>query len=222
MSMLQLGLQLRLQHALNQLPLVAILRGIRPSEVAACADALYEEGFRLIEVPLNSPDVWQSLDVLAHCLPADALFGAGTVLTMADLQRVRDTGARLVVMPHTDSAMIANAVQAGQEMICMPGVSSVTEALTALNAGARLLKTYPAELITPTVLKAMRTVLPAKAQLFPVGGIDAQNMSAYRKAGADGFGLGGSLYRAGMSVDQLRQSARSLAQAWHNQNSYSE
>lgn len=213
-------LQQHLQQALSTLPLVAILRGIRPSEVGACAQVLYEEGFRLIEVPLNSPQVWQSLDVLARSLPADALFGAGTVLTMPDLQRVRDTGARLVVMPHTDATMIANAVQAGQEMICMPGVSSVTEALCALNAGARLLKMYPAELITPTVLKAMRTVLPAHAQLFPVGGIDAQNMAAYRKAGAHGFGLGGSLYRVGMSVDELRQSARNLAQAWHNQVSF--
>ncbi len=215
-------LQQTLQKALSELPLVAILRGIRPSEVAACADVLYEAGFRLIEVPLNSPDVWQSLAVLARSLPADALFGAGTVLTMDELQRVRDTGARLVVMPHTDAVMIADAVQVGQEMICMPGVSSVTEALAALNAGARLLKMYPAELITPTVLKAMRTVLPTKAQLFPVGGIDAQNMSAYRKAGADGFGLGGSLYRAGMSAEELRKTARNLIQAWHNQNSYSQ
>lgn len=211
------ALQQHLQHALGQLPLVAILRGIRPSEVQACADVLVEAGFRLIEVPLNSPDVWDSLAVLARSLPEDVLFGAGTVLTMADLQRVRDTGARLAVMPHTDATMIANTIQAGQEMICMPGVSSVTEALTALNAGARLLKMYPAELITPTVLKAMRTVLPAQAQLFPVGGIDAQNMHAYRKAGADGFGLGGSLYRVGMSAEELRQSARNLVQAWHNQ-----
>lgn len=210
-------LQENLERALEHLPLVAILRGIRPSEVEAAACALYEEGFRLIEVPLNSPDVWQSLDVLARSLPADVLFGAGTVLTLRDLQRVRETGANLVVMPHTDAALIANTVQAGQEMICMPGVSSVTEALTAWNAGARLLKMYPAELITPIVLKAMRTVLPAQLRLFPVGGIDAQNMQAYRKAGADGFGLGGSLYRVGMSVEELRQSARSLVQAWHNQ-----
>lgn len=209
-------LQENLERALEHLPLVAILRGIRPTEVEAAACALCEEGFRLIEVPLNSPDVWQSLDVLARSLPADALFGAGTVLTLRDLQRVRETGANLVVMPHTDAALIANTVQSGQEMICMPGVSSVTEALTAWNAGARLLKMYPAELITPIVLKAMRTVLPAQLRLFPVGGIDAQNMQAYRKAGADGFGLGGSLYRIGMSVEELRQSARSLVQAWHN------
>lgn len=210
-------LQQNLERAMEQLPLVAILRGIRPSEVQACADVLYEEGFRLIEVPLNSPEVWDSLDVLARSLPKDALFGAGTVLTLRDLQRVRETGANLVVMPHTDAALIANTVQAGQEMICMPGVSSVTEALAAWNAGARLLKMYPAELITPAVLKAMRTVLPAQLRLFPVGGIAAQNMQAYRKAGADGFGLGGSLYRVGMSVEELRQSARKLVRAWHNQ-----
>lgn len=210
-------LQENLERALAQLPMVAILRGIRPAEVEAAACALYEEGFRLIEVPLNSPEVWDSLGRLKSCLPEDALFGAGTVLTLRDLQRVREAGANLVVMPHTDAALIANAVQAGQEMICMPGVSSVTEALAAWNAGARLLKMYPAELITPTVLKAMRTVLPAQARLFPVGGIDAQNMHAYRKAGADGFGLGGSLYRVGMSVEELRLSVRKLVQAWHNQ-----
>lgn len=217
MSTLESTLPQHFQQAINHLPLVAILRGIRPTEVEACATMLYEEGFRLIEVPLNSPDAWTSISLLARCLPADALFGAGTVLKLQEVQQLRALKARLLVMPHTDVKLIA-AANAGAEdderMLCMPGVSTVSEAMAAWNAGAMALKMYPAEMINPAAFKAMRTVLPKQALLFPVGGIAAHNMRAYRQAGANGAGLGGSLYRAGMSLEELQLSARALIRAW--------
>lgn len=203
---------LHLQTALHHLPLIAILRGIRPAEVEHIALSLYRQGFRLIEVPLNSPDALRSIEILRDCLPADALFGAGTVTQLSEVFELHQRQANLVVMPHADLSIVRAAKAA--KMICIPGISSVTEAFAALQAGADALKLYPAELITAPVLKAMRTVLSATPSLFPVGGIGADNMVAYLKAGASGFGLGNSLYRPGMSVSELEARAQELIQAW--------
>ncbi|MFZ6819396.1 2-dehydro-3-deoxy-6-phosphogalactonate aldolase [Undibacterium sp. Ji22W] len=203
-----------LKTAISQLPLIAILRGIRPAEVESVALSLYRQGFRLIEVPLASPEALRSIAILRDCLPADALFGAGTVTQLSDVFHLRDLQANLVVMPHADVRLV-RAIKAA-DMICIPGVSSVTEAFAALQAGADALKLYPAELISASVLKAMRTVLSARPYLFPVGGIAPDNMCAYWRAGASGFGLGGSLYSAGMTVTEVERRAEGLIQAWHS------
>ncbi len=200
------------ETAFAALPLVAILRGIRPDEVEPIALALYAEGFRLIEVPLNSPEALKSIAALARCLPADASLGAGTVLSVEAVLQVKAAGGQLIVMPHADVEVIRAAKAEG--MVCVPGVATVTEAFAALNAGADALKLFPAELITPTVLKAMRAVLPAAVRLLPVGGITPHAMVGYRIAGAAGFGLGGALYAPGLDAAAVAERARNFVQAW--------
>ena len=201
-----------MDSAFQTLPLVAILRGVTPNEVEPIALALYAEGFRLIEVPMNSPDALASIAKLAACLPADALLGAGTVLSVDVVTQVREAGGRLIVMPHADVAVIRAAKQQG--MVCVPGAATPTEAFAAAHAGADALKLFPAELVTPTVLKAMRAVLPPALRLLPVGGITPDSMAAYRKAGAAGFGLGSALYAPGMSAAEVARRARDFVQAW--------
>ncbi len=194
------------ERAFAELPLVAILRGIQPHEVEAVALTLYAEGFRIIEVPLNSPQALDSIARLSRCMPADTLVGAGTVLSIEAVQQVCDAGGAIIVMPHADIKVIAAAKQAG--MFCVPGVATLTEAFAALQAGADAVKLFPAELVLPSVMKAMRAVLPASLRLLPVGGITPQGMAAYYRAGAAGFGLGGALYAPGMSVAEVAQRAR--------------
>ncbi|PWC31492.1 2-dehydro-3-deoxy-6-phosphogalactonate aldolase [Azospirillum sp. TSO35-2] len=202
----------RLDAAFAALPLVAILRGLTPAEAEPAADALYNAGFRLIEVPLNSPDPFDSIAAIRRRLPADALVGAGTVLAVADVERLAGMGADLVVMPHADTAVIRAAKAAG--MACVPGVATATEAFAALAAGADALKLFPAELITPTILKAMRAVVPPSVRLLPVGGITPDTMAPYRAAGAAGFGLGSALYSPGLPVADLATRAERFRQAW--------
>lgn len=201
-----------LASALQQLPLVAILRGVRPDEVEAIADVLYAEGFRVIEVPLNSPQALDSIGRLARRMPADALIGAGTVLSTEAVAQVEAAGGRLIVMPHADTAVIRAAKQRG--LACIPGAATPTEAFAAVQAGADALKLFPAELVTPTVLKAMRAVLPRELRLLPVGGITPETMAVYRQAGAAGFGLGSALYSPGMAADEVGRRARAFVQAW--------
>jgi 2-dehydro-3-deoxyphosphogalactonate aldolase len=202
----------RFDTALRTLPLIAILRGIKPGEAEAIAGALHAEGFRLIEIPLNSPDPFDSIARVRRSLPPDALVGAGTVLQADDVERLRAAGGELVVMPHSDRAVIRAAKAAG--LVCVPGVATPTEAFAALDAGADALKLFPAELISPPVVKAMRAVLPKASRLFPVGGITPDSMAAYVRAGANGFGLGSSLYAPGAFADQVRAHARRCADAW--------
>ncbi|MCF8204738.1 MAG: 2-dehydro-3-deoxy-6-phosphogalactonate aldolase [Methylotenera sp.] len=201
-----------LHQALQQLPLVAILRGVRPDEVEAIADSLYIEGFRVIEVPLNSPQALASIGHLARRMPADALIGAGTVLSADAVRDVQVAGGRLIVMPHADTAVIRVAKARG--MACVPGAATPTEAFAALQAGADALKLFPAELVTPSVVKAMRAVLPHELKLLPVGGITPETMAPYRKAGAAGFGLGSALYAPGMTAEEVGRRARAFAEAW--------
>lgn len=201
-----------LAQALQQLPLVAILRGVKPDEVEAIADALYTEGFRVIEVPLNSPQALDSIGRLTRRLPGDALIGAGTVLSADAVRDVQIAGGKLIVMPHADVAVIRVAKARG--LACVPGAATPTEAFAALQAGADALKLFPAELVTPPVVKAMRAVLPKELKLLPVGGITPETMAVYRKAGASGFGLGSALYAPGISAAEAAARAKAFVQAW--------
>lgn len=201
-----------LNAALQALPLVAILRGVKPEEVEAIADALHGEGFRVIEVPLNSPNALDSIGRLARRLPADTVVGAGTVLSAQAVADVQAAGGKLIVMPHADVAVIREAKARG--LFCVPGAATPTEAFAAVNAGADAVKLFPAELVTPTVMKAMRAVLPRELRLLPVGGIAPDTMAVYVKAGAAGFGLGSALYSPGLSAAEVGQRARAFVQAW--------
>jgi 2-dehydro-3-deoxyphosphogalactonate aldolase len=201
-----------LDSALQQLPLVAILRGVKPEEVEAVADALYAEGFRVIEVPLNSPAALDSIGRLARRMPADTVVGAGTVLSIQAVADVQSAGGRLIVMPHADVAVIREAKTRG--LFCVPGAATPTEAFAAVNAGADALKLFPAELVTPAVMKAMRAVLPRELRLLPVGGITPDTMAPFVKAGAAGFGLGSALYSPGLAAAEVGQRARAFVQAW--------
>ncbi len=198
--------------AFRALPLVAILRGVKPNEVEAIALSLYEEGFRIIEVPLNSPQAFDSIARLARCLPADAVMGAGTVLSTGAADKVRDAGGQLVVMPHADTRVVSHVKAQG--LLCVPGAATPTEAFACVEAGADAVKLFPAELVTPQVVKAMRAVLPATLKLLPVGGITPETMGEFRAAGAAGFGLGGALYAPGFSAGDVAQRARAFVTAW--------
>jgi 2-dehydro-3-deoxyphosphogalactonate aldolase len=199
------------REALAAFPLVAILRGLRPENAEAVGEALVEAGFRIIEVPLNSPEPFKSIERMAKAF-ADVLVGAGTVLDPDDVARVRDAGGRLIVMPHSDIAVVERAVALGLD--CTPGVATPTEAFAALKAGAAALKMFPAESLGPVVVKAWRAVLPPDTLLVPVGGIKPETMQPYWQAGANGFGLGSALFSPGHSVTEVSANARRFAAAW--------
>ncbi|HEY2864351.1 MAG TPA: 2-dehydro-3-deoxy-6-phosphogalactonate aldolase [Casimicrobiaceae bacterium] len=200
---------IRLRDYLAPLPLVAVLRGIAPAEIEAIGAALTEHGFRILEVPLNSPDPFTSIASLADRYGERCLTGAGTVVKLADVARVADAGGRLIVMPHGDVAIVREAKRRG--LVCLPGVATPTEAFAALDAGADGLKMFPAEQLPPPVLKAWRAVLPKDALVFPVGGIRPDNMASYWAVGADGFGTGSNLYKPGAPVETVRAAAAAYA-----------
>jgi 2-dehydro-3-deoxyphosphogalactonate aldolase len=206
------SLTARFDAALASLPLVAILRGITPAEAGAVGAALHAAGFRLIEVPLNSPEPFDSIARLRHALPADTLVGAGTVLQIAQLEPLCAAGGELAVMPHADPDLIRAAKVAG--LLCLPGVTTPTEAFAALGAGADALKLFPAELLAPPVVKALRAVLPRALRLLPVGGITPKNMATYVAAGANGFGIGSALYAPGTPADEVTRRAERFVAAW--------
>ena len=201
-----------LKNAMKHCGMIAILRGVHPGEVAAIGMALYTAGFRIIEVPLNSPEPFESIRLLRTTLATDCVVGAGTVLTQAMVSEVKNAGGGIIVMPHSDAAIINAAKQAG--LACAPGVATVTEAFAALAAGADILKMFPAEQLGPTIVKAWRAVIPAHVALVPVGGITPENMAAFVAAGASGFGLGSALYKPGMRAEEVSRHAQQFVAVW--------
>jgi 2-dehydro-3-deoxyphosphogalactonate aldolase len=198
-------------RAMGELPLVAILRGVHPDDVLGIGAALVDSGWALIEVPLNSPQPLRSIEALAQAFP-QALVGAGTVLTPGAVRDVHAAGGALVVAPNFDAAVVAEALRLG--LVCLPGVATPTEAFAALDAGASALKLFPAELIAPAAVKALRAVLDPDVRLLPVGGITPDHLAAYRAAGAAGFGIGSALYAPGVDPPTLRRNAARFAAAW--------
>jgi|ERR1022692_2189435 2-dehydro-3-deoxyphosphogalactonate aldolase len=198
-----------LRPYLEPLPLIAVLRGITPGEIDAVGAALIDNGFRILEVPLNSPDPFDSIARLEHRFGERCLTGAGTVVRLADVARVAAAGGKLIVMPHGDVDIVREAKRLG--MLCVPGVATPTEAFAALDAGADGLKMFPAEQLSAAALKAWRAVLPKDALVFPVGGIRPDNMTAYWEAGANGFGTGSNLYAPGAAAGAVREAAARYA-----------
>ena len=200
-----------LAHA-RRTPLVAILRGLLPAEAQAVGEALIESGFRTLEVPLNRPGALECIATLARTLPADAMVGGGTMLTVVDVEAVHAAGGRLMVSPNCDVAVIRRAVELG--MLCAPGVATPTEAFAALQAGAHALKLFPAEMIGHGGIKALKSVLPTGTELWPVGGITPESMRPWKKAGATGFGIGSQLFAPGTSAADVLVRGRAYMQAW--------
>ena len=191
-------------QAFQALPLIAILRGLSPGEAIPIGQALVDSGWTLIEVPLNSPQALDSIAALATTFP-NAMVGAGTVMTAADVRNVHAAGGKLIVSPHFEAEVVRTAIDLG--MVCLPGVMTPTEAFAALKAGATGLKLFPAEMMPPAAVKALRAVLPAGTLLLPVGGIHPGNMQTYMSAGADGFGIGSALYSPGKSAQDTKLNA---------------
>lgn len=198
-------------HYFDRCPLVAIIRGVTPAEAAAIGRSIFDGGIRIVEVPLNSPEPFSSIERIAAELGEEALVGAGTVLDPADVARVRDCGGRLVVSPNTNVDVIRATVEAG--MVSSPGFFTSSEAFVAVEAGAHALKLFPAEAASPKVVKALRTVLPKDVPLLVVGGVTPESVSGWLDAGADGFGLGGGLYKPGQSTQQTLDRARAYVGA---------
>lgn len=192
-------------------PMIAILRGLRPDEAAETASALTGAGFTILEVPLNSPDPLDSIARMVAAAP-DAVVGAGTVLTAEQVRAVADAGGRIIIAPNFDPRVAAEARRLN--LAYCPGVGTVSEAFAALEAGAAALKLFPAEMIPPAAVKAMRAVLPREARLLPVGGIAPDTMAVYLRAGANGFGLGSALYKPGQAAAETGEKARAFMEAW--------
>ena len=197
--------------ALPNLPLVAILRGLTPEDAPGVGDAIVGAGFCLLEVPLNSPQPLESIALLRKRFP-DALVGAGTVLDVRQVRDVKAAGGELIVSPNFNAEVIAEATRLG--MVSLPGIMTPTEAFGALAAGASGLKLFPAELASPAVVKALLAVLPPGTPLMPVGGITPANMSAWREAGAAGFGIGSALYKPGKSAVAVGDDAQQFVAAY--------
>jgi 2-dehydro-3-deoxyphosphogalactonate aldolase len=200
------------EQRLLQLPLVGILRGLPASQAGEVGRRLYAAGLRALEVPLNSPDPFDSVRRLRDSLPADCLVGTGTVLEPGDVQRTREAGGQLVVAPNCDPRVIGAALDAG--LLALPGVATATEAFVALRAGTRHLKLFPANSFGPGYLRALREVLPAGTCLYPVGGVGAATIADWVAAGAAGFGFGGDLYRPAYPMDEISERAARLLAAW--------
>lgn len=194
--------------------LVAILRGVSPTAVMSVADTLYAAGVRCIEVPLNSPDPFASIAALAARKPVDGLIGAGTVLSVDDVERAHAVGARLIVAPNCNPDVIGRSLRMG--LAVMPGVATATEAFQAIEAGARELKLFPAASYGPGHLRALKSVLPGNVRVYPVGGIGATDIADWVAAGADGFGFGSEIFRPEYTLADIDARARRLVQTLGN------
>jgi 2-dehydro-3-deoxyphosphogalactonate aldolase len=191
--------------------LIAILRGITPDDAPAVGRALHDAGFTILEVPLNSPDPYRSIQLLRDTLPGCTV-GAGTVLTSGQVADAHAAGAQIIVSPNTDPTVISDTVR--REMRSYPGAASPTEAFTAIAAGADAIKVFPAVQVGPAGMKAWTDVLPARVELIPVGGLDAGDFGTWIAAGATGFGIGSALYRPGIPLSSVAERARRLQSAW--------
>jgi 2-dehydro-3-deoxyphosphogalactonate aldolase len=193
-------------------PLIAILRGVSTDEAAAMAEVLVAAGITQIEVPLNSPTPFASIAAMKSAVGADAIIGAGTVLSTDDVGRVRDAGGELIVSPNCDQRVIMATKAAG--MASWPGVMTPTECFAALKAGADGLKIFPASILGPDGIKAIRAVLPKGTLVYAVGGAGAENFGEWMAASANGFGIGSALYKPGLSVDGVAARAKDLVAAY--------
>jgi 2-dehydro-3-deoxyphosphogalactonate aldolase len=203
---------LELLQQTRRMPLVAILRGLDVAQAQAVGLALYEAGFRSLEVPLNRPGALECIELLTQALPADAVVGGGTMLTQTDVDAVHAAGGRLMVSPNCNVRVIAHAAALG--MLCAPGVATPTEAFAALEAGAHALKLFPSEMVGHGGLKALKSVLPAGTEFWPVGGITPDSMGGWVRAGATGFGIGSQLYAPGTSADEVLLRGLAFVAAW--------
>ena len=192
-------------------PLIAIIRGVTPDDAEPTAKAIFEGGIRIIEVPLNSPQPFDSIQIIARAIGDRALVGAGTVLNTDDVRRVQHVGGRLIVAPNMNADVIRVAVDAG--LVSSPGMFTPTEAFAAIAAGAHALKLFPAEAASPAVVKAQKAVLPKDIPLIAVGGVRVDNIREWLDAGADGFGLGSGLYKPGQDAGETLEKARAFAAA---------
>ena len=205
---------LELLQQTRRMPLVAILRGLDVAHAQAVGLALYEAGFRALEVPLNRPGALECIELLTQALPADAVVGGGTMLTQTDVDAVHAAGGRLMVSPNCNVRVIAHAAVLG--MLCAPGVATPTEAFAALEAGAHALKLFPSEMVGHGGLKALKSVLPSGTEFWPVGGITPDSMGGWVRAGATGFGIGSQLYAPGTSAAEVLQRGHAFVAAWRD------
>lgn len=199
---------------LKKSPLIAILRGVTPSEVESIAAALEEAGITIVEVPLNSPEPLQSIEALSRSFGDRMLVGAGTLTKPSEVAAVAAAGGRLIVTPHADVAIVREAKKAG--LIAVPGFFNPTEAFSLLHAGADALKLFPADVLGPPMLKAMLAVLPKGTAVVPVGGVGVEQIPGWIAAGARGFGLGTSLYKPGDTPAAVKAKAKALVAAAKN------
>jgi 2-dehydro-3-deoxyphosphogalactonate aldolase len=200
------------EDALATVPLVAILRGLRPSEALGVGEMLIRAGFKVLEVPLNSPDPFDSIQAMAEAFKGRAIVGAGTVLSVPEVERLARAGGQICISPNANPDVIRAAKAAG--LISFPAFFTATEAFAAIDAGADALKLFPAELAGPKGLKALKAVLPRAMPVFPVGGITADNMDTYLEVGAKGFGIGTSVFKPGDTAEIVFRKAKAFTDAW--------
>ncbi len=198
--------------ALPQHPLICILRGLEPSQALLVAEILYEEGFRILEVPLNSPSACISIEKIKDAFQDKLIVGAGTVLTEEDVADVAQAGGQIILSPNCNEKVIQKTK--ALNMLSIPGVFSPTEAFSALNAGANGLKFFPCEALSPQIIKAYKAVLPQNVTSIAVGGIDHTNMQEYIKVGISGFGFGSSLFKPNMHLEDIRENAKKIIHIW--------
>jgi 2-dehydro-3-deoxyphosphogalactonate aldolase len=203
---------MRLEDALEACGIVAILRGVTPDEVVAVSQTLYDAGIRVVEVPLNSPEPFTSIERLSKTFAGKMVVGAGTVLTVQDVNLLKVHGGQISVSPDCNEAVIARAKELGMEPL--PGVFTPTEAFSAIRTGAKHLKLFPAEVASPATIKAWKAVLPKHVKIYAVGGVTPDNMGDWLSAGASGFGIGSSIFKPGISMAKINESAHSLVSAW--------